>query len=350
MFGRSLDGRGDRRVVAAAHGAFALEAFMNPEHVRGHLRLLRGGGRAGLMAQPGWEAAQSSWASDIPDASTTSVHVPGLTEMPVQFDEGPPWRSKSFHVPSWYRGSDKRRVALLRRYTKEYGRDARLRSFVVKHVLTPAGVTFPSRQFKAQAAAILSWVQKNVAYVNEPGELLQSPWQTLKVAHGDCDDGAMLIAAMAESIGLGNRFVLGGKTAGGSPTRWHEGQKGPASGSKFFHIFCDLGWPALKPTKWMSAESTMVVPLGHDVTQHGVPAHIARGHDVAGYGGSNLGAYLVMGDPLGALVDHLPASADVKKYAKDILKLALVGATAQLLLLFFLKSRFGKRLKKWASK
>jgi transglutaminase-like putative cysteine protease len=228
---------------------------------------------------------------------------------------------------------------------KEYGRDARLRAFVVKHVLAPAGVTFPSRQFKGQARAILSWVQRNIAYLNEPGELIQGPWQTLKVAHGDCDDMSLLVAAMAESLGLGNRFVLGGKTSSGRSVRWAEGTKGPPMGAKFFHIFADLGWPALKPTTWMSAEPTMNVPLGHDVTKHGVPAGVARGVDVSGWGSTRgLGAPGIMMPGAPGTMGAFDAPT-LRKYGGDIVKLAIVGALAQLILLLFLRSKLGRKVK-----
>lgn len=291
---------------------------------------------------------QTSWSQDIPaDGSPGRHHTPGLDDIPFRFSEGPPWKAKTYHVPGWYRGTDKHRVRLLRRMAKEYGRDARMRAFVMKHVLAPAGVNFPSRQFRAQAQAILSWVQQNIAYMNEPGELIQGPWQTLKVAHGDCDDMALLVAAMAESVALGNRFVLGGKLAGGRGpnVRWAEGTRGPPMGAKFFHIFCDLGWPALKPTRWMSAEPTMVVPLGHDVTKHGVPAGVARGVDVSGWG-----SVRGLGAP-GIIVPGAPGTMNgfdvetLKKHTGEVAKLAVVGALAQLVLFLFLRSRIGKKLK-----
>lgn len=316
---------------------------MNPEGVRGHLTLLPGGtesGNAGFLGRPGWETMPSSWSADIPaDASPGRHHTPGLDDIPFRFSEGPPWKAKTYHVPGWYRGTDKHRVRLLRRMAKEYGRDARLRAFTVKHVLAPSGVTFPSRQFKAQARAILSWVQNNIAYLNEPGELIQGPWQTLKVAHGDCDDMALLVAAMAESLGLGNRFVLGGKTSSGRSVRWAEGKGSPPMDAKFFHIYVDLGWPALKPTHWMSAEPTMNVPLGHDVTKHGVPAGVARGVDVAGWGAPGL---MMPGAPGTMNGIDVPT---LKKHGGEIAKLAVVGALAQLVLYLFLRSRFGKKLK-----
>jgi hypothetical protein len=311
-----------------------------------------------------WAAAPSSWLSDIP-RDGGNVHVPGLTEMPIRWDEGPPWRSKAYHVPSWYRGSDRKRVALLRKYSAEYGHDPRLRQFVIKHVLAPAGVLFPSRQYAQQAAAILSWVQRNIAYVNEPGELIQGPWHTLKVRSGDCDDLATLVAAMAETIGLGWRFVLGGSDRKGRPMRWTEGTKQP-SGCQFFHIYLDLGWPALRPKVWKAAEPTMPVPLGYDIAIHGVP----RGVRMPEAGAASLmrnpmgpsgpmGSLLVTGPisgpemgAIGALSlretvkSALPSLPEATKYGKDVLKLAVVGVLAQVLLLLLMRSKLGKKIKK----
>jgi hypothetical protein len=289
-------------------------------------------------ASSDWAAAPSSWLQDVP-ADGGNVHVPGLTGLPIRWDEGPPWRSKAYHVPSWYRGSDRKRVALLRAHAVEYGRDPRLRQFTIKHVLAPAGVLFPSRQYEAQAKAILAWVQQNIAYVNEPGELIQGPWHTLKIRSGDCDDLAALVASMAESIGLGWRYVLGGahkRTR--APVRWAEGTKEPP-GCEFFHIYLDLGWPALRPRVWKAAEPTMPVPLGYDVARHGVPPGLARS---TGLTRSNP----FMGGLRESFKEALPSLPEASKYGRDVLKLAVVGALAQVLLLLFMRSKFGKKIKR----
>lgn len=52
--------------------------------------------------------------------------------------------------------------------------------------------------------AIAHWVGSNVKYVSDPNgfEYVASPIETLKVRAGDCDDFAVLLASLYESIGL----------------------------------------------------------------------------------------------------------------------------------------------------
>ena len=125
----------------------------------------------------------------------------------------------------------------------------------------------PPRAYEKQAGALLRFVQERVYYVNEPGERLQDPFYTLKVGYGDCDDMALLLAALAESMRLPWRLAISGSAPGGRPrmVRWTEGEPYP-SGVKWAHIYVRLGWPAFQPTTWVSAEPTIKgVPLGWDV-------------------------------------------------------------------------------------
>ena len=70
----------------------------------------------------------------------------------------------------------------------------------------------PGKDHAGEAAAIHAWVRDNVAYRWDPleHESLQTVQNTLALKTGDCDDMAILIAALAESLGLRSRFVVGG--------------------------------------------------------------------------------------------------------------------------------------------
>lgn len=61
-----------------------------------------------------------------------------------------------------------------------------------------------------EVKAIYDFVSKHIRYTKDPVgvELLQDPLITLAWGTGDCDDIAVLVASMAESIGLPTRFVL----------------------------------------------------------------------------------------------------------------------------------------------
>lgn len=63
------------------------------------------------------------------------------------------------------------------------------------------------RDKKSQAIAIGQWVQDNIYYVHELPERFATPAETLRSRAGDCDDGAWLIGAMLESVGIPSKLV-----------------------------------------------------------------------------------------------------------------------------------------------
>lgn len=179
-------------------------------------------------------------------------------------------------VKGWHSWSDKRKLRWLRQFAERYAQDPAMNTFVAQRVLAAQGVA--PRDYPAQAAAILRWVQSNIYYVNEPGEIVRSPWRTIKDRTGDCDDMAVLMATFAQTIGLPWRFVLAGKK-GNKQVKYHEGGRWPW-GAKMAHIYVQFGWPpfAENPKEWMdspamqwaSAEPTVAgAPLGYDVVDHG---------------------------------------------------------------------------------
>ena len=65
------------------------------------------------------------------------------------------------------------------------------------------------KNFSAQVRAIHRWVQSNIQYVKDIRgvETLATPTKTLEFGKGDCDDQAVLLASLLESIGHPTRFV-----------------------------------------------------------------------------------------------------------------------------------------------
>ena len=199
----------------------------------------------------------------------------GVVARPIQLDA-----PRTYHLPHWGQMSDPARLAFLRSVATQRGRDPRIRELVFRLV---AGV--PERDYPRQAAAILKAVQPGgplMAYVNEPGEVLQDPLYTLKVRAGDCDDAATLLATLFEAVRLPWRFVLSGeylhtmqRDARGVPipgtgkrVRWVEGTPYPR-GVRWGHIYTCVGWPVFAPTTWAWAEPTVRhAPLGWDVLSH----------------------------------------------------------------------------------
>ena len=171
---------------------------------------------------------------------------------------------KVTHLAGWGNMSDVARVEFLRSVAEPAGRDPRIRALAAQ-ILSQSGVD--QRQYEQQAAVLLRWVQQNIAYINEPGETLQDPLYTLRVKHGDCDDMAILLAALYESIRLPWKFVLAGSIPSTRErVRWVEGQPFPR-GAVMAHIYLAVGFPVFKPQRWVFVEPTVKgAPLGHDVT------------------------------------------------------------------------------------
>ena len=143
------------------------------------------------------------------------------------------------------------------------GRDPRIATLAVQ-ILRANGVK--PREYRKQAAALLKFVQTRIFYVNEPGERLQDPTYTLRVGYGDCDDMAILLAALCESLRLPWKFVISGREGSGRLIRWVEGT--PYRHANWAHIYLAIGDRPFTPKRWFFAEPTLPnVALGWDVVQ-----------------------------------------------------------------------------------
>ena len=107
--------------------------------------------------------------------------------------------------------------------------------------------------------------RSNIYYLNEPGERLQAPLATLRMGYGDCDDMVILLCSFFEAARLPWKFALAGKGKDGKLKRYIEGEKLPP-GVEWSHVYCIVGNDPFTPTSWLSAEPTLKVPLGWDVT------------------------------------------------------------------------------------
>lgn len=61
----------------------------------------------------------------------------------------------------------------------------------------------------AELRALHEWVRDNIRYTSDirDVETIQDPTTLLRSRHGDCDDKSVLLACMAECIGIPSRFV-----------------------------------------------------------------------------------------------------------------------------------------------
>lgn len=109
----------------------------------------------------------------------------------------------------------------------------------------------PHKAYAEQAAAVQRWVQDNVQYVRDIHgvETLTPPAYLLRTRQGDCDDQAMLVAALLASIGLKTAIVAGGP-----------------SDQRFEHVWTEVNlgvgkWSLLNGS-WQACETTEPWPLG----------------------------------------------------------------------------------------
>lgn len=195
--------------------------------------------------------------------------IGGLPAVRVNYENNEkqmPNRPKLWHLPTWGAAQEPQRMGVLRDIVRQYGRDPRVHD-LASEIIRRSGV--PPRDYKGQAAVLLKWIQnpQNVYYINEPGERLQSPTYTLRVKRGDCDDMAILLAAMLESVAIEWRFVLSGRDGRGKLVRWIEGQP-RIPGGRWTHIYLAALIPTGQGRKQLVfMEPTLPKPLGWDVIQ-----------------------------------------------------------------------------------
>ena len=115
----------------------------------------------------------------------------------------------------------------------------------------------PSRDRIAQAGAVQSWVQANLLYVPEPGDIWMDPLRTLWSGGGDCDDHAIVVASLLGSLRIPARFVVLRRRGRG------------------FHVFVEAGFPDRNPQRWIAVETVIPVPFGWDPRQAG-PEELRR--------------------------------------------------------------------------
>ena len=86
--------------------------------------------------------------------------------------QSPQMQIKAWDLANWDRSNQAQRMAFLREVSLTAGLDPRMATFVVSilkaHQVKP-------RDYRKQASVILSWVQDNIYYINEPRERLQDP-------------------------------------------------------------------------------------------------------------------------------------------------------------------------------
>lgn len=106
----------------------------------------------------------------------------------------------------------------------------------------------PVNDRRCEASTLQAWVRDSIRYLPDVRdvETIQFPEQTLQLRSGDCDDMALLLSAMLESIGFTTRFCAVGM-----------------NGAGYSHVMTQVLVPG---TGWMSAE---VIPIGAEKAPFG---------------------------------------------------------------------------------
>lgn len=134
------------------------------------------------------------------------------------------------------------------RLVTKYTGDERIRSLALKitnsirrHEITGQP---DLRNMDAIASAIYKWMVRNVNYVRDPWDVerIQSPFVTITQRAGDCDDHAILGAALLQSLGIQTGFRIVSRT-----------------GRHFDHIYAVYQ----SPTGWKSFDTTVLKYPGY---------------------------------------------------------------------------------------
>ena len=140
-------------------------------------------------------------------------------------------------IPSGSAGT-RATLKLMSDLIKRYKKDPVIRELALRLVSK-----LPNKKWLREISAIQRFVKNNIRYTRDIHgvETIQSPIQTLRLRAGDCDDHAILVAALLESIGHPTRI----KAVGFMP------------GS-----YCHVLTESKVAGKWVSVETTEPVKLG----------------------------------------------------------------------------------------
>lgn len=121
-------------------------------------------------------------------------------------------------------------------------RDGR-KSWPVRQLAESLVRNLPPKAWGREIAAIHQYVRDNIRYTMDINgtETVATPEQTVERRLGDCDDMALLTAALLESIGHPSRFVAIGKRPG-----------------VYEHVLTETRVGG----KWVPVETTEPVPVG----------------------------------------------------------------------------------------
>jgi hypothetical protein len=145
-------------------------------------------------------------------------------------------------IPSGYRGTLKT-VEHIIDLIKQGAKNFHVRQTAID-ILLQRGVK--PKDYLGEIKTLFEWVQQNVRYTKDTFrvEVLHSAKRMLELRAGDCDDMAILLGAMLESIGHPVRLALTGPD--------------PLRQDLFSHIYLEV----FHKGRWIPLDATMPYPMG----------------------------------------------------------------------------------------
>jgi len=112
----------------------------------------------------------------------------------------------------------------------------------------------PARDWNAEVSAIFYWVRENIRYTRDPlgVELFRTPRAAIADGIGDCDDMAIMLAALLRAAGYRCRFRVVGTTEG-----------------SYEHVYVVAGIPPCEPSeepeRWLPLDPTQPEEPGWEI-------------------------------------------------------------------------------------
>ncbi|HEX3586656.1 MAG TPA: transglutaminase-like domain-containing protein [Candidatus Angelobacter sp.] len=158
----------------------------------------------------------------------------------------------------------------------------------VRALATQITRNLASRDYLGEITAVFNWVKQNIRFSGEFKETLQSPYVTLQLATGDCDDFSTLTAALLLTLGYQVRF----KTVG-------------VDGPDFSHVYVEV--KLKRQDKWVPLDTT--VPSS---TVGWEPPNIMRAKTWTAMGNAGLSGLGMLRD------DHQIGARDLKNFLGSV--------------------------------
>lgn len=127
----------------------------------------------------------------------------------------------------------------MKKWAREYRRNPEIRAFAEDLI---RGV--PEKDAVGEVRAVFEWVRDNIRYTQDirDVETIKSPDAVIYSGMGDCDDKALLVSTLLETIGFPTRFVAVALNEPGV----------------FEHVYTEVKLG----TVWITLDSIMPYPMG----------------------------------------------------------------------------------------